>query len=90
MSTAAEISVFVFLVVQCANASPVLPTHRRYLRARKWVVNDAYQQFKDTEDWRQANHLDVLYDTIDVDAYEQTRRLVRRESLGCGRARTLD
>ncbi|KAK3294163.1 CRAL-TRIO domain-containing protein [Chaetomium fimeti] len=47
----------------------------RFLRARKWVVNDAYQQFKDTEAWRQANHLNVLYDTIDVDAYEQTRRL---------------
>jgi hypothetical protein len=61
----------------------------RYLRARKWVVNDAYQQFKDTEDWRQANHLDVLYDTIDVDAYEQTRRLVRGEGLGFGRARRL-
>ncbi|KAH6855914.1 CRAL-TRIO domain-containing protein [Chaetomium sp. MPI-CAGE-AT-0009] len=47
----------------------------RFLRARKWVVNDAYQQFKDTEEWRQANQLNVLYDTIDVDAYEQTRRL---------------
>ena len=75
MSTA-ESSAFVLSIVQCANASPALPSHRRYLRARKWVVNDAYQQFKDTEDWRQANHLDVLYDTIDVDAYEQTRRLV--------------
>ncbi|AEO66241.1 4f6c2139-3e82-4a84-9500-39349b0b7b01 [Thermothielavioides terrestris] len=47
----------------------------RFLRARKWVVKDAYAQFKDTEDWRKANQLEVLYDTIDVDAYEQTRRL---------------
>ncbi|KAK4033563.1 CRAL-TRIO domain-containing protein [Parachaetomium inaequale] len=47
----------------------------RFLRARKWSVNDAYGQFKDTEEWRQANQLDVLYDTIDVDAYEETRRL---------------
>jgi hypothetical protein len=76
-------------MVKCANPASALPTHSRYLRARKWVVNDAYQQFKDTEDWRQANHLDVLYDTIDVDAYEQTRRLVRGEGLGFGRARRL-
>ena len=76
MSTAG-VPAFVLLVVQCADHSSALPTHRRYLRARKWVVNDAYQQFKDTEEWRQANHLNVLYDTIDVDAYEQTRRLVR-------------
>ncbi|KAK4247314.1 CRAL-TRIO domain-containing protein [Corynascus novoguineensis] len=47
----------------------------RFLRARKWSINDAYGQFKDTEEWRQANQLEVLYDTIDVDAYEQTRSL---------------
>jgi len=40
-------------------------------------VPDAYKQFSDTEAWRKANHLDVLYDTIDVDAYEETRKLVR-------------
>lgn len=49
----------------------------RFLRARRWAVPDAYRQFKDTEDWRAANHLNVLYDTIDVDAYEQSRLLVR-------------
>ncbi|KAK3324462.1 CRAL-TRIO domain-containing protein [Cercophora scortea] len=47
----------------------------RFLRARRWVAQDAYKQFKDTEDWRKANNLDVLYDTIDVEAYEQSRRL---------------
>ncbi|KAH8880246.1 CRAL/TRIO domain-containing protein [Thozetella sp. PMI_491] len=47
----------------------------RFLRARRWVVADAYKQFKDTEDWRQANHLGVLYDTIDLEAYEQSRKL---------------
>ena len=49
--------------------------YRRFLRARKWVPADAYQQFKDTEAWRKANQLEVLYDTIDIDAYEETRRL---------------
>lgn len=47
----------------------------RFLRARRWVVQDAYKQFKDTEDWRKASQLEVLYDTIDVDAYEETRSL---------------
>ncbi|ATY67283.1 Cellular retinaldehyde-binding triple function [Cordyceps militaris] len=47
----------------------------RYLRARRWIVQDAYAQFKDTEDWRAANELDVLYETIDLDAYEESRRL---------------
>jgi hypothetical protein len=60
--------------VQNANCS--LLAHRRFLRARKWNNEDAHGQFKETEEWRQANHLEVLYDTIDVDAYEQTRSLV--------------
>ncbi|CAK7214574.1 hypothetical protein SBRCBS47491_002190 [Sporothrix bragantina] len=51
------------------------PTLLRFLRARRWIVADAYQQFKDTEDWRADNHLNVLYDTIDLEAYEQSRRL---------------
>ncbi len=52
------------------------PTLLRFLRARKWVVADAYKQFKDTEDWRALNQLNVLYDTIDLEAYDQSRRLV--------------
>lgn len=51
------------------------PTLLRFLRARRWIVPDAYKQFKETEDWRADNHLDVLYETIDLDAYEQSRRL---------------
>lgn len=47
----------------------------RFLRARRWVVPDAAAQFRDTERWRAAVSIDVLYDTIDVDAYEQCRRL---------------
>lgn len=47
----------------------------RFLRARRWVPEDAFKQFKDTEDWRAATRLDVLYDTIDLDAYEQSRIL---------------
>ncbi len=48
---------------------------RRFLRARKWVIPDAYKQFHDTEEWRKANDLEVLYETIDLEAYEQSRSL---------------
>ncbi|KAL1882898.1 hypothetical protein Daus18300_000536 [Diaporthe australafricana] len=51
------------------------PTLLRFLRARKWAIPDAYTQFKGTEEWRKAIQLDVLYDTIDVEAYEQSRSL---------------
>ncbi|KAF4979998.1 hypothetical protein FZEAL_3860 [Fusarium zealandicum] len=51
------------------------PLLLRYMRARRWVVEDAYQQFKDTEEWRKANDLDVLYNTIELSAYEQSRSL---------------
>ncbi|TKA71889.1 hypothetical protein B0A49_03352 [Cryomyces minteri] len=47
----------------------------RYLRARKFDPKQAFGQFKDTEDWRKENELDRLYDTIDVDEYEETRKL---------------
>lgn len=52
------------------------PSRSRYLRARRWVPEDAYTQFKDTEDWRAANNIDTLYRTIDVKAYDESRRLV--------------
>ena len=39
------------------------------------MPQDAFGQFKDTEDWRKQNELDQLYETIDVDEYEATRRL---------------
>jgi hypothetical protein len=47
----------------------------RYLRARKFVPQDAFGQFKETEDWRQDTGLENLYETIDIKEYEATRRL---------------
>ena len=47
----------------------------RYLRARKFIPQEAFGQFKDTEDWRKENQLDKLYETIDVNEYDQVRRL---------------
>lgn len=59
---------------------PPAPSHDdtvllRFLRARRWVQADAVKQFKDTEEWRASVHIDVLYDTIDVDAYDESRQL---------------
>jgi len=54
------------LVTDCA---------RRYLRARKFSPQEAFKQFKDTEDWRKENNLEELYDTIDISEYDETRRL---------------
>ncbi|KAL7800284.1 CRAL-TRIO domain-containing protein [Trichoderma ceciliae] len=47
----------------------------RYLRARRWIVDDALVQFNDTEEWRAVNNIDMLYRTIELEAYEQSRRL---------------
>jgi hypothetical protein len=40
------------------------------------MPEEALKQFKDTEDWRKENHLEELYNTIDVKEYDETRRLV--------------
>lgn len=49
----------------------------RFLRARKFVPQEALKQFKTTEDWRKEQDLDNCYDNIDVDEYEATSQLVR-------------
>lgn len=48
----------------------------RFLRARNFVPSAAFQQFKDTEEWRKEQDIEKWYDTIDVDEYEETRLLV--------------
>ncbi|KAK5658402.1 hypothetical protein OQA88_2379 [Cercophora sp. LCS_1] len=47
----------------------------RFLRARRWIVQDAYKQFSETEEWRKKNDLNALYNTIDTEAYEHSRSL---------------
>ncbi|KAI8631937.1 CRAL-TRIO domain-containing protein [Xylariaceae sp. FL1651] len=54
------------------------PTLLRYLRARKWVPQDAYGQFSETEKFRSANEIELLYDSIDIDSYEASRKLYPR------------
>ena len=48
----------------------------RYLRARKFVPQDAFAQFKDTEIWRKDNDLDALYEKIDIRDYQEARSVV--------------
>ncbi|CAN9083074.1 unnamed protein product [Alternaria alternata] len=50
-------------------------TMLRYLRARRFVPQEAFKQFKDTEDWRKENKLSEIFNTIEIEEYEQTRRL---------------
>lgn len=47
----------------------------RFLRARRFQVDDAYTQLKETIDWRNANEINTLYDTIDLKEYNETRQL---------------
>lgn len=49
---------------------------RRFLRARRFDVEGAWGQFKDTEDWRKENAIEALYANIGIDSYEAARRMV--------------
>ena len=35
-------------------------------------------QFRDTDEWRKANDIDTLYNSIELPSYEQSRRMVRQ------------
>ncbi|KAM0790091.1 hypothetical protein ACM66B_005419 [Microbotryomycetes sp. NB124-2] len=41
----------------------------RFLRARKFEIQGALQQFKETEHWRQSKQLDKLYDEFPVNEF---------------------
>ncbi|ORX37620.1 CRAL-TRIO domain-containing protein [Kockovaella imperatae] len=47
----------------------------RFLRARKFDPPAAVKQFSETEEWRKTLRVDEVFDSIDVDEYEETRRL---------------
>ncbi|KAG2414477.1 hypothetical protein HFD88_003668 [Aspergillus terreus] len=50
-------------------------TMLRFLRARKFDINGAWGQFKDTEDWRKENAIEELYENIEVESYDAARRM---------------
>ncbi|KZV98542.1 CRAL/TRIO domain-containing protein [Exidia glandulosa HHB12029] len=47
----------------------------RFLRARKFSLPDALQQFRETAAWRKRNNLEGLYESIDIKEFDETRRL---------------
>ncbi|KKZ59015.1 hypothetical protein EMCG_00880 [[Emmonsia] crescens] len=47
----------------------------RFLRARKFDVKGAVDQFRATEEWRKTNQIDALYQNFDVDSYEEARKV---------------
>jgi hypothetical protein len=53
------------------------------LRARRFVPQEAFKQFKDTEEWRKENKLNEIFNTIEIEEYEQTRRLVESPATMC-------
>ncbi|KZM22614.1 uncharacterized protein EKO05_0009735 [Ascochyta rabiei] len=60
---------------ETAEASHDDETMLRFLRARRFVPQEAFKQFKDTEDWRKDQNIISLFETIEVEEYEQTRQL---------------
>lgn len=65
----------------CPKAVDISHLCSRYLRARKFVPQDAFAQFKDTEIWRKDNNLDALYEKIDIQDYQEARSVVRETEL---------
>ncbi|KAJ5803953.1 uncharacterized protein N7518_000256 [Penicillium psychrosexuale] len=61
--------------VEAKPASQDDATLLRFLRARKFDVEGAWAQFKDTEDWRKDNAIEELYANIKIDSYEAARRM---------------
>ncbi|BGP26173.1 phosphatidylinositol transporter [Rhodotorula toruloides] len=47
----------------------------RFLRARKFDIHGAYEQFTAAEDWRKEQRVDELYDTFPLDEFEMAREL---------------
>lgn len=52
----------------------------RFLRARKFIPQEAFVQFKDTEIWRKDIELDALYENIDIGEYQAMRQYVSTRS----------
>ncbi|KAJ5795143.1 hypothetical protein N7457_001742 [Penicillium paradoxum] len=61
--------------VEAKPASHDDATLLRFLRARKFDIDGAWAQFKDTENWRKDNAIESLYANISVDSYEASRRM---------------
>lgn len=69
------------LMYTCSNLSSCvfrwlsLP-YSRFLKARKWDIKGAAQQFEFVETWRKTNRIDELYENFDVEEFETARKYV--------------
>lgn len=50
--------------------------NRRFLRARNFDLTAAFKQFSTTCQWRREKDLDSLYENFDVEALEDSKRLL--------------
>lgn len=50
---------------------------RRYLRARDFDATAAFEQFDFATKWREEHGIKAFYDNLDVQSYEESRRMVR-------------
>lgn len=60
---------------------PIANIDRRFLRARRFNVSAAYEQYSSTMTWRDENDLAFLYDNIDINDFNDTKNLVSMKSL---------
>ena len=44
-------------------------------------MQGAYNQFKDTEEWRKQNEIETLYKNIDVESFGEARAMVRKPNI---------
>jgi hypothetical protein len=70
-------SVFDTIGISCSQIES-----RRFLRARGWSVSKALKQLLATDEWRRQEGVDQLYETVDVEEYENARNFCPK---WCGR-----
>ncbi|KAJ5819742.1 CRAL/TRIO domain-containing protein [Penicillium riverlandense] len=47
----------------------------RFLRAQRYDVGSAFQQFHYFQTWRRANNIRVFYEHLDVETYDESRKM---------------
>ena len=67
----------VHIVALSLNRSVPNPLRRRFFRARKYNVEEAYKMFNAVCLAREKDRHCVFYDNIDIDLFDETRNIVR-------------
>lgn len=64
-------------VIFSPNRNVPNPLCRRFFRARKYNIEDAYKMFNAVCLTREKHRHCVFYDNIDIESFDETRRIVR-------------